>query len=523
MLCPNCKQPVPDGARFCGGCGKAISPPAEVQGTLIRPPAGGAGAIPGGPSATAAGAGFAGTAGPLPGIFDRIKNMLLNPKTEWQVIEPEQTPIAKLYMGYIGPLVAVSALVSFVHSSLIGYSIPFVGRFRVPIEQGLVSAVVGFVFMLIGVFLAALIIDFLAPTFSGQKNQAQALKTAAYSYTPGFVGAVLYPLPLGTLIALAAALYGIYVLYLGLPVMMKSPREKAVGYTAAVIICGIVLGILFGIVMSVVGIGRYGYGGMGGFHGTAMTATPEQQQQQGAAILANIIGNAAGSDQKSKEAMANALNGVAQVGRDAEAQANANATANNANGISNGSNGATNASANPQDAARAGANLLAALGGAMSGGRHVDPVDFHALKDMLPASLPGMERTNAEGNSGQAMGMKGSSATGQYQGSGTRAEIKITDASAVAGLMDLATSVQQNTASESDNGFEKNTVIAGRAVHEKYDIRSKHGELNVIVAKRFTVDVTGDGVDVATLESYAASIDYSKLDAMKDVGAHAAQ
>jgi hypothetical protein len=104
-----------------------------------------------------------------------------------------------------------------------------------------------------------------------------------------------------------------------------------------------------------------------------------------------------------------------------------------------------------------------------------------------------------------------------------RAEVKITDASAVAGLMDLATSMEQNTASESDNGFERNAVVGGRAVHEKYDNRSKHGELNVIVAKRFTVDVTGDGVAIGTLESAASSVDYSKLEAMKDAGAHAAQ
>jgi hypothetical protein len=56
-------------------------------------------------------------------------------------------------------------------------------------------------------------------------------------------------------------------------------------------------------------------------------------------------------------------------------------------------------------------------------------------------------------------------------------------------------------------------------VHEKYDNNSKHGEINAIVAKRFTVDVTGDGLDMSSLEQYASLVDFSKLEAMKDAGA----
>jgi hypothetical protein len=63
-------------------------------------------------------------------------------------------------------------------------------------------------------------------------------------------------------------------------------------------------------------------------------------------------------------------------------------------------------------------------------------------------------------------------------------------------------------------------MIAGYRAHEKYDSSSQHGELNFILEKRFTVDVTGDHVDMRTLESAAGRVDLGKLASMKDAGAH---
>jgi len=89
--------------------------------------------------------------------------------------------------------------------------------------------------------------------FCAARNQRQALKTAAYALTPAWLGTALTFLPFGTLLQLIASIYGIYVLYLGLPLMMRSQPEKAAGYTAAVVACSILVGMLFGAVAAVLG------------------------------------------------------------------------------------------------------------------------------------------------------------------------------------------------------------------------------------------------------------------------------
>jgi hypothetical protein len=180
-------------------------------------------------------------------LVERVKGILLRPKQEWHAIEGEATTIAELYKSYVVPLAAIGPIASVIGMSIVGISLPFMGSFRIPLTTSIASAVVHYVLSLAGVYILALIIDALAPTFLGEKNTTQAFKLAAYSYTPGWVAGIFAIIPaLGVLGILG--LYGLYLLYLGIPVLMKSPREKSVGYTVAVIIAGIIISVIIGII-----------------------------------------------------------------------------------------------------------------------------------------------------------------------------------------------------------------------------------------------------------------------------------
>jgi hypothetical protein len=178
---------------------------------------------------------------------ERVKGILLRPKQEWQTIAGEITTISELYKTYVGILAAIGPVASIIGMSIVGIRLPFLGAYRVSIFTSISSAVVQYVLTLVGVYVLALIIDALAPTFSGEKSMIQAFKVAAYSFTPGWIVGIvaLFPSlsPLGIL-----GLYGLYLLYVGLPVLMKSPQEKSVGYTIAVIIAAIIIFVLIGFI-----------------------------------------------------------------------------------------------------------------------------------------------------------------------------------------------------------------------------------------------------------------------------------
>jgi hypothetical protein len=179
-------------------------------------------------------------------LVDRVKGILLTPRTEWPVIEGEPATTGSIYSGYVIPLAAIPAIAGFIGMSLFGVSA--VGMsIRVPISAGITSAVVRYVLSLVGVYVLALIIDALAPSFGGTKSPIQALKVAAYSSTASWVAGIFMLVPALSILGLLG-LYSLYLLYLGLPVLMKSPKEKATGYTVVVVVCAIVLFYVIGVI-----------------------------------------------------------------------------------------------------------------------------------------------------------------------------------------------------------------------------------------------------------------------------------
>lgn len=182
-------------------------------------------------------------------LIERVKRILLSPKSEWEVIDAEQTTPAQLYTGYIAPLAAIGPIAQLIGYSVFGISVPFVGTYRMPIGSAITSAIVSYILALVGTYVLALIIDALAPTFNGQRSQIQALKVAAYSSTASWVAGIFALIP-GLRFLVILGVYSLYLLYLGLPVVMKSPKEKAVGYTVVVMLAAIVLFILIGVVSS---------------------------------------------------------------------------------------------------------------------------------------------------------------------------------------------------------------------------------------------------------------------------------
>lgn len=192
-------------------------------------------------------------------LVERVKAILLSPKTEWEVIDGERPTTQELYTRYIMPLAAIGPVAQLIGTTVFGVPLPFVGTYRAPIGSAITMAIVGYLLSLAGTYVLALIIDALAPTFNARRSGIQALKVATYSMTATWVASIFGLIPALSILGLLG-LYSLYLLYLGLPVLMKAPREKAASYSAVVIIIGIVLWMVIAAVaamfMSIPGAGR---------------------------------------------------------------------------------------------------------------------------------------------------------------------------------------------------------------------------------------------------------------------------
>jgi hypothetical protein len=172
-------------------------------------------------------------------LVERVKNILMTPGAEWDRIDSEQTTIKQLFTGYVMILAAIPSVCGFIGGTVVG-----VAGFHTPIVTGLVGAIVTYALALASVYVTGLIIEALAPSFGGEKNQIQAFKVAAYAPTASWIAGVFGLIPMIAILAIIGGLYSLYLLYLGLPKLMKTPADKALPYTAVVIVVAIVVSIV---------------------------------------------------------------------------------------------------------------------------------------------------------------------------------------------------------------------------------------------------------------------------------------
>ena len=407
-------------------------------------------------------------------IVSRVKAILMTPKTEWPIIAAEATTVADLYKNYVIILAAIPAVAGFIKMSIIGTTIPFAGTFRVGIMSGLTTAILTYVLSLVAIYIIALIIDALAPTFGAVKDQLQALKTAAYAYTAYWVASVAQIVPvLGMLIVLAGALYSLYLLYLGLPFTMKAPTDKALPYTAVVVVCTFVIMLLLGVVVgSVAGVGQFGAGGFGALGGSTSSSSDVTFDPS----------SPLGALQQYAEKLEGASKNLesAQNSGDADAQS------------------------------KAFGNMLGAVLGGAAGGESLAP---DQLRGLVPERLGGLERSNISVERNAALGIQVSQAEATYSdGSGKELDLEIMDMGGTMGLMALAAWANIEQDRQTNTGYERTYKANNRVLHEVWDQSSMHGEFSVITSNRFMVKIEGNVPNMDALKLAAGGIDLAALD-----------
>ncbi len=158
---------------------------------------------------------------------------------------------------------------------------------------------------------------------------------------------------------------------------------------------------------------------------------------------------------------------------------------------------------------------LSGLAGGNPNQKPVDPVSFRDLQAAF-GDLSGWEKGKATGERMTAP-VNYSVAKISYTKGDARIEEEISDSAfnqmlLVPFSMFLTTGYEKET----EDGYEKSTKVGDYPGFEKWENRSKRGELTAIVDKRFIVQVTGHSVpDSKVVHDAMSSIDLKKLASLK--------
>jgi len=182
----------------------------------------------------------------MPTVVDvnRLKGILLQPGSTWKAIDGEFTKPGAIYKGWVLPLALIGPVCGALGTLVFGLSFGVVGSYRVPVQTIATLAVVDYVLSVVGVWALSMVINALAATFGGQKNDVQALKVAAYGSTPWFVAGVFSLLPQLALVGILVSLYTVYLVFAGVPVLMKPTKDQAMGYAIVAVLGAFVVALI---------------------------------------------------------------------------------------------------------------------------------------------------------------------------------------------------------------------------------------------------------------------------------------
>jgi hypothetical protein len=187
-------------------------------------------------------------------ILRRIRNICVDPVREWSLIEREHTPREQLFTRYLVPLAAMGAVAAYIGVTIVARVLPFVAGARRTAAAGLIGACLEFLLTLSSAAVLAWTVNGVAPGFGGRRDRERAFAVAVYALTPGLVAGLLAVLPvLNEVVSVVAGLYGVYLLYLALPLVMQVPPRRAVACTAVVVLCVILVTVAVGLIVALIG------------------------------------------------------------------------------------------------------------------------------------------------------------------------------------------------------------------------------------------------------------------------------
>ncbi len=177
-------------------------------------------------------------------LYNRVRNLIVNPKKTWVEIDAETLTPQQLILKYLLPLAAVPAAAFFIGYSVFGIAVPFAGIYRMAWWQAMLTALTGYVINIAVVLILGILIEQAAPLFGAAKSRIRGLKIAIFCYWPYWIAGILFIIPSLGVVTQLAGLYGLYLLYTGLPIIMNAPENKTKFYSILAIIAALFIHIV---------------------------------------------------------------------------------------------------------------------------------------------------------------------------------------------------------------------------------------------------------------------------------------
>jgi len=176
-------------------------------------------------------------------LYHRTKYFIMNPGKAWEVVHREERPMKFVRGSFFLPLIILVSISAFLGSMF------FINTTLKPMYSVL-TAVNTFLFLYLGVYGSAFAVREITKAMDLGHDFLVAFKLVAYSMAPIFLSLTVSRLFESLLFINVLGLYGLYIFWVGMEVMVNPPDHKKLPMIIASVVSMLIIFFLLQIILS---------------------------------------------------------------------------------------------------------------------------------------------------------------------------------------------------------------------------------------------------------------------------------
>ena len=172
----------------------------------------------------------------------RLKNLILHPLSEWELIKDEQYTKQDVVFKFALPLILFASLATFLGGSVVTE----IHTFKI----SLIRALISFASFSLSIYVSALTLNQLLPKFETEKSFSLFLKTLIYSFSIFIISAGIADIHVYLKYFNILGVYSLILLWMGVKIVIGIPSDKVAGFAIISFLFTIIIYTLFKFILS---------------------------------------------------------------------------------------------------------------------------------------------------------------------------------------------------------------------------------------------------------------------------------
>ena len=181
-------------------------------------------------------------------ILNHTLGIFLHPDAEWKAIRNEKSSFQQVFLSHVPFLALIPCLAAFYGVTQVGWTVGDGEPIHLSMASALSLCAIAYVALLAGVYIFGEFVNWMSKTYgvrdSEEKRHYEGTALAVYVTTPMFLAGIfnVYPEPWLVMSTLTlAAVYSVYLIYEGTPILMNIDKDRAFMYSSSIVTIGLVL------------------------------------------------------------------------------------------------------------------------------------------------------------------------------------------------------------------------------------------------------------------------------------------